>query len=238
MINDGPFPSHSSVSRHQSGNSNGVVGFMIGLVSGLGIAVIVALGITHVQAPFAEKVKPLSAFVPPAPKAGGDANDPNQALYSKHSADVAAAQQQAAAQAAANGTPVNATTVDPTQSSSDTQPSNVHDLPNMAANSSSDNGGDPIQDIMNKVNPSSNNLDGGKTYILQAGAFSNSDDAEAVKARIALIGIDAKISLKEVDGKTLYRVRLGPFGSVEDLEKNRQALAMSGIDAKVMANTK
>ena len=46
-------------------------------------------------------------------------------------------------------------------------------------------------------------------FLLQAGAFRTPDDADSMRARLALLGFDARVFPREQDGTTLYRVRLG-----------------------------
>lgn len=68
-------------------------------------------------------------------------------------------------------------------------------------------------------------------YILQAGAFAASGDAEAVKARIALLGLGARVESAEVQGKTVYRVRMGPYGTASELAEAKRKLASGGLPA-------
>ena len=69
---------------------------------------------------------------------------------------------------------------------------------------------------------------------LQAGAFSNAGDAEALRARLALVGQTARIETVQIDGRTLHRVRLGPFADVAERQAGQQALAEAGIPATVV----
>ena len=55
--------------------------------------------------------------------------------------------------------------------------------------------------------------DDGTRYLLQAGAFQASGDAEAVKAKIALLGLSARVESAQIADKTVYRVRMGPYGT-------------------------
>jgi len=71
-------------------------------------------------------------------------------------------------------------------------------------------------------------------YLLQAGAFKTPDDAEAMRARLGMLGMDAKVSERQQDGARLYRVRIGPYGQMTDLEKIRKMLAENGIDAQLV----
>jgi cell division protein FtsN len=55
-----------------------------------------------------------------------------------------------------------------------------------------------------------------------------------MRARLALLGFDAKIFPREQDGTTLYRVRLGPYGTLEDVNRIRKTLAENSIDAQLV----
>lgn len=66
---------------------------------------------------------------------------------------------------------------------------------------------------------------------LQAGAFSNAGDAEALRAKLALLGQTARIESVQVDGRALHRVRLGPYADVASREAAQKALADAGIAA-------
>lgn len=68
-------------------------------------------------------------------------------------------------------------------------------------------------------------------YLLQAGAFQASGDAEAIKAKIALIGLNARVESATINGKTLYRVRMGPYASASDLAEAKSKLTSGGLPA-------
>ncbi|MES2858291.1 MAG: SPOR domain-containing protein [Pseudomonadota bacterium] len=68
-------------------------------------------------------------------------------------------------------------------------------------------------------------------YILQAGAFGGSGDAEAVKAKIALLGLNARVESAQISGKTVYRVRMGPYGSASELADAKAKLSSGGLPA-------
>lgn len=76
--------------------------------------------------------------------------------------------------------------------------------------------------------------DDGSRFLLQAGAFKSPDDADAMRARLALLGFDSKIFPREQDGSTLYRVRLGPYGNLEDVNRIRKTMAENGIDVQLI----
>jgi len=72
-------------------------------------------------------------------------------------------------------------------------------------------------------------------FFLQAGAFQNAQDADNLKARLALMGLEASIQTASLGDKgTWHRVRLGPFDEADSLSKARTRLAAAGIDAAVI----
>jgi cell division protein FtsN len=57
-------------------------------------------------------------------------------------------------------------------------------------------------------------------YYIQAGAFPSAAEADNLKAKLALAGIEAAIQTAQLpDGKTWHRVRLGPIRNVEDISR-------------------
>jgi cell division protein FtsN len=77
--------------------------------------------------------------------------------------------------------------------------------------------------------------DEGARLMLQAGAFKSVQDADSMRARLALLGLDARVTQFNQDGATvLYRVRIGPFGGLDDLAGIRRTLSENGIEAQVV----
>ena len=74
----------------------------------------------------------------------------------------------------------------------------------------------------------------GATYLLQAGAFRGPEDADAMKLRLALMGLEAQIVTADVSGTTLYRVRVGPYAGLDSMNKARARLAENGVEATVL----
>lgn len=68
-------------------------------------------------------------------------------------------------------------------------------------------------------------------YLLQAGAFEASGQAEQLKARIALLGLGARVESAQNQGKTVYRVRMGPYGTASELADAKRKLANGGLPA-------
>ncbi len=68
-------------------------------------------------------------------------------------------------------------------------------------------------------------------YILQVGSFRQPDEAERVRAELALLGIEAQIQRVVIDGGDVWhRVRAGPYQSTAKLDQTRQRLIKNDID--------
>jgi cell division protein FtsN len=71
---------------------------------------------------------------------------------------------------------------------------------------------------------------GKEAFFLQAGAFQSAPDADNLKARLALLGVEASIETTAAPDKgVLHRVRIGPFTSVEELNRARDTLKQNGV---------
>jgi cell division protein FtsN len=83
--------------------------------------------------------------------------------------------------------------------------------------------------------PAASAADEGGRLMLQTGAFKSAQDADAMRARLALLGLDARVSQVMPDGATvLYRVRIGPYRELDDLSGIRRTLSENGIEAQVV----
>lgn len=68
-------------------------------------------------------------------------------------------------------------------------------------------------------------------YILQIGSFRQHNEAERVKAQLALLGIETEIQRVVIDGGDIWhRVRAGPYQSAGQLNQARQRLIENDID--------
>jgi cell division protein FtsN len=76
--------------------------------------------------------------------------------------------------------------------------------------------------------------DEGTRFLLQAGAFRTPEDADGMRARLALLGLDARVYPVDQGGTPLYRVRLGPYGLIDDVNRVRKILAENGVEANVI----
>lgn len=72
-------------------------------------------------------------------------------------------------------------------------------------------------------------------YILQTGSFRSFDEADGLKANLALIGIEANIQTVAINGEnTWYRVRIGPYTDLNRLKQIRTRLKQNNIDFIVL----
>ena len=71
-------------------------------------------------------------------------------------------------------------------------------------------------------------------YFIQAGAFRTVDDAEQQRARLLLLGVQAKVTEREQSGRIVYRVRLGPFDKKEDADKAKERLDNNSIETALV----
>jgi cell division protein FtsN len=76
----------------------------------------------------------------------------------------------------------------------------------------------------------------GDQYLLQVGSFRAAGDAEQLKARLALLGITARVQTVTVNEATWHRVRVGPVSGARQAEEMRRRLSDNGIDSLVMKN--
>ncbi len=77
--------------------------------------------------------------------------------------------------------------------------------------------------------------DKGGHYLLQAGAFKTFKQADQLKARLALIGVEANIETVKInDAVAWHRVRVGPFSSLDKVNTVRYRLQDNDIETVVL----
>jgi cell division protein FtsN len=72
------------------------------------------------------------------------------------------------------------------------------------------------------------------TYVLQAGSYKEYADADRVRAKLALQGMEAKVQKVSVDRDSWYRIRIGPIAKLDDLNRMRQVLRKADVDVLVI----
>ena len=67
-------------------------------------------------------------------------------------------------------------------------------------------------------------------YVLQAGSFTDFEDADRRRAQLALQGVESRIQRVMIDDKTYHRVRVGPTNDLNELNRLRNRLKQANID--------
>lgn len=98
----------------------------------------------------------------------------------------------------------------------------------------------PEQELSERIQPPANDTANaaaaGDTtrYLLQVGSFRSGADAEQMKARLALLGVVARVQTVTVNDATWHRVRVGPVNTARQADEMRSRLADNGIDSLVL----
>jgi cell division protein FtsN len=213
------------------------MGLVAGLLIGLTLALGVALYITKAPVPFINKVPQRTAEQDTAETERNRNWDPNAALGGKAVARAASAAAASAASAAppqpggapAGAVPAPVVSGSPATAASAVAPSKpaardpaailAGQTPNQPADS-------PARSTASAAEPF--------IYFVQAGAFTRTEDAEAQRAKLAMIGQAAKITEREQAGRTMYRVRLGPFPSRADADGLQAKLQEQGLESQIV----
>ena len=70
-------------------------------------------------------------------------------------------------------------------------------------------------------------------FVLQAGSFASREQAESTRARLILLGQDARIESGKVGDKTWHRVVVGPFSSRPQADSAQKQLSAGGVSSVV-----
>ena len=205
-----------------------LLGIIIGGLLGLGAALAVAVYVTKVPVPFLNKSQSHSAendaaetkknkdWDPNAPLAGKNPARPAPMVSGEVGTDTAAA---AANAAKSNAGKAEAVSSDP-----------LGDLAKAKSAAKPD-----AKIVVTKVDPTP--AAGGVdpfSYFIQAGAFRTPEDADQQRAKLSLIGFQAKVTEREQSGRTVYRVRLGPFDKKDEADKTKEKLDGNSIETALV----
>ena len=72
------------------------------------------------------------------------------------------------------------------------------------------------------------------TYVLQGGSYKNFADADRVRAKLALQGIESHAQKVTIENDTWYRIRIGPTSKLDELNRTRGILHKADVDALVI----
>jgi cell division protein FtsN len=74
----------------------------------------------------------------------------------------------------------------------------------------------------------------GISYFVQAGAFGSADEAQAQRARLAMLGLEASVSERQQNGRAVFRVRLGPFATQTEADAIGQRLQAQNVETALV----
>jgi cell division protein FtsN len=193
-----------------------IVGIIIGVVLGLAAALAVAVYVTKVPVPFMSKGQGRSADQDAAESKKNQNWDPNAPLYGKNPARPLPP---------APGVTPPAAAVVPSPAAPEGKPA----APAAAARPPA---ADPLGDLAaaRSGNPAVDPF----LYFVQAGAFRTADDAEAQRAKLSLMGMDARVTEREQSGRQVFRVRVGPFERKEDADRSKERIEASGMETALV----
>lgn len=200
-----------------------VLGFIIGVVVGLGSALAVAVYVTKVPIPFVDKGQSRSADQDVAETQKNKNWDPNAPLYGKNPV-------RPAAPASAETAPTSVPSPDARDKAAPVVKSDVK--PDLKPEVKPAVSADPLGDLA-RARTASTGADP-FNYFVQVGAFRTAEDAESQRAKLSLAGVEARVSEREQSGRTVYRVRVGPFDKKDDAERAKEKLDASGMETALV----
>ena len=209
-----------------------ILGFILGVIVGLGAALAVAVYVTKVPVPFLNKGAARGADQDAAEAQKNKDWDPNSPLRGKSAAKppapVASAagvdsSTPAAAQPVAAADAKGAAASAPKAAAS--KPGKVETGKPASA--------DPLGDLAKAKAAESGSADP-YDYFVQAGAFRTQADADAQRAKLAMMGWEARVSEREQNGRPVFRVRVGPFAKRDDAAALKDKLDGTGVESALV----
>ena len=228
----------TSIPHRQRGNT--LIGLVIGLLLGLGAALAVAIYVTKVPVPFVDRNVSRNPAKDAAEAERNKGWDPNATLNGRSPTAVQPVTPPPIAAPAPNAANTEDATGVP---STDGQP-----LPKPSATRPAVEkpAADPLGDLAkSRLEPQGGTQSAAVTpapgagadpfiYFVQAGAFRSAEDAEAQRAKLAMLGIEALVTEREQSGRTVYRVRVGPFNQKALADLSREQLEVNGSEAALV----
>lgn len=219
--------------KYQTGGT--ILGFIIGVIAGLGVALAVAVYVTKVPIPFLNKSNGRGADLDAAETQKNKNWDPNAPLYGKNPAKPAATPTTPVTPVTP-AEPTTATGAEPPPSTTTlTKPTanKVEPAKAESAKAETKPSADPLGDLATAKAAAKSSADP-FDYFVQAGAFSGQPDADAQRAKLAMLGWEAQVSERQQNGRPMYRVRVGPFTKRDDAEQLKGKLSGAGVDSALV----
>ncbi len=212
--------------KQQTGGT--IIGFIVGVIVGLGAALAVAVYVTKVPVPFLNKGGGRGADMDAAESQKNKNWDPNSPLYGRNPARPPVPVVAAPASAA---TPAPAPAPAPEVRAAASAPKPAASKPEAKVETKP--GADPLGDLAVAKAAATGNVDP-FDYFVQAGAFRTQPDADAQRAKLAMLGWEARVSEREQNGRAVFRVRVGPFTKRDDAERIKEKLDGAGVDSALV----
>ena len=213
--------------KQQTGGT--IIGFIVGVIVGLGAALAVAVYVTKVPVPFLNKGGSRGADMDAAESEKNRNWDPNSPLYGKNPARPAPPPAPPPAPVASAPASAPAAPADARAAASAARPA----ASKPEAKAESKPGADPLGDLAVAKAAARNDVDP-FDYFVQAGAFRTQADADAQRAKLAMLGWEARVSEREQNGRTVFRVRVGPFAKRDDAEQLKEKLVGAGVESALV----
>jgi len=215
------------------------IGVVVGLLSGLVLALGVALYIAKVPVPFVNKVPGRTTEQDNAEAERNRSWDPNAPLSGRPTGRGAVAASGPAGGVVMVPPPASAPVLPPPTAGAPAAPAEASPAARPASGSARDPAailsGAPVAAPAASV-PQRSTAAGGEPFVffVQAGAFTRSEDAEQQRAKLGLMGQVANISEREQAGRVVYRVRVGPFRTRDDADALLVKLQAAGVEAQIV----
>lgn len=244
-------------SQRQQQRGGTIIGFILGTLVGLAGALAVAVYVTKVPVPFVDRAisrKPAedaaeaernknwnpnavltgkpAKTVPPEPAAEATADADGKAAAKKAKAEETAAKDKADKAEKAASKAKSEPTETPVPSAATTGKTYSSDPLGELAQAKGQ--GKTVSTAASKPAAAEAVSADPFAYFVQVGAFRTPEDAQSQRAKLALMGLDAKVTEREQSGRTVYRVRLGPYERQVDAERMKDNLQTGGLDSALV----
>jgi cell division protein FtsN len=218
--------------RSQRGGT--LIGLVIGLLIGLGAALAVAIYVTKVPVPFVDRNLSRNPAQDAAETERNKGWDPNATLNGRSATAPPAAVPPPAADGAIVVPPADGQPLPKPGAIRSTTEAPGADLLGDLANARLDKPATQSAAVKPAPTPAPGPGADPFLYFVQAGAFKSAEDAEAQRAKLAMLGIEALLSEREQAGRTVYRVRIGPFNQKALADLAREQLEANGTEAALV----
>lgn len=208
---------NNRIARSRRVQGGTLIGFVIGLLAGLGIALAVAVYVTKVPVPFVDRGLSRKPEQDAAEAEKNRGWNPNSQLGVRPAA------------------PPQVPETPPTSPATPAVPAENRPAAEAPARADSR---DPIAELLesrqgqrrDEAAPAAEPF----TYFVQVGAFRNQQEAESQRARVAMLGMAAEVTEREQAGRPVFRVRIGPFNQRSAAEATREQLEINGVEAALV----